>query len=562
MTSRFICMLIAGLIAVGPGAAPATAQPDARLSAVRALLEPWNAPDRPGAIVSVMIDGAVVASVAAGSADLEQRLPITARSVFHAASLSKQVTAFAILLLEQDGRLSIDDPLARHIPEAAPLGPITLRQLLTHTSGLREHLALLAAAGWRSEDLTTDRQALRMLFAQRGANFAPGTAYQYINSDYVLLAEIVRRISGKTLDGFCQERIFGPIGMAHSRFQESVATLIPDRVQSYRHVGGGYARAILTNEIAGPSNLTTTAEDLNRWARNLETGAIGGPRVIARMAERGVLADGTVNSYALGQDIYRYHGFDAWMHGGRDAGYRSFLLRVPSERLSVAVLGNVDDLNSGLLATAAADIYLAGRPGWRDAPAKAARAPRPAQLAAYAGSYELFPGLIFSLSTDGRQLRLEPLGSGKPATLTALSPTSFAIDREGWTRLEFAPPAKGGVSGFIYRIGYDGFIPARRVAIAPFDAETVRLQDYVGRYHSTELETDYRLLIENGTLVARHPRRADIPLRPYQPERFSSPEWFFQDLEFTRDARGGVTGFRLSGVNAEAMTFERVDRPD
>jgi CubicO group peptidase (beta-lactamase class C family) len=557
MLSRLKSVLVVGLAilcAPPPGAA---AQQDTRVAAVKKLLEPWDAPDRPGASVSVMIDGRIVANFAVGSADLEHRIPIRSDSAFQAASISKQVTAFAVLLLERDGKLSIDDPVARYLPETAPLGPITLRQLLTHTSGLREYLVLLAAAGWRSEDLLTDQQVLRLLVAQRGTNFRPGTGYQYINSDYVLLAEIVRRISGKTLDGFCQERIFGPIGMTHSRFEEDVGTLIANRVHSYRRVKGSYARAILNDEVAGPSNLVTTAEDLNRWAHNLETGAVGGARVLARMAERGVLADGTVNAYAMGQDLYRFRGFDTWMHGGRHAGFRSFLLRVPSEHLSVAVFGNVADFNSGKIATEVAEVYLAGRPGYRGVATKGT--PTAEQLAAFAGTYELFPGLIFNLTTDGRQLWLTTLGGAKSSALKPLSPTSFATDQEAWITLEFPSPVDGKTSGFTYRVGFDGFIAAKRITLAPFTAEAAHLQDYVGHYYSPELATEYELRIENGGLVARHPRRPDIALHPYQRDRLLSREWFFQNLEFQRGAKDQVIGFRLSGVNAEGLTFKRTE---
>ncbi|CUS43042.1 MAG: serine hydrolase domain-containing protein [Pseudomonadota bacterium] len=557
-STRILIVLAALLLPCAPAAhaSPSAAAPatDPRIGA---LLEPWSKADGPGVQVSVMLDGKVVGSFATGGADLEHGIPVTPDSVFHAASLSKQITAFAILLLEQDGLLSIDDPLTRHIPEAAPLGPVTLRQLLNHTSGLRDQYTLMAAAGWRAEDLLTDGQAVAMLIGQRGANFAPGTQYQYINSDYTLLAEIVRRLSGKSLDAFCRERIFLPLGMEHTRFQDDVTAIIPGRAESYRRTRTGYARSPLSYTLTGPTGLATTAGDLGRWARNFETATIGSPRLFRRMEERGVLRDGTVNAYAIGQEYRRWHGLDVWMHGGRDAGFRSFLLRVPGERFSVAVLGNVADLNSARLAFALADIYLADRPGYRVEPAAAPAAPTPRQLASYAGAYELFPGLIFTVSTDGKRLLFAPLGDDKPAALPALSGDRFALDAKADIALEFPAPVKGKTPHLVYRVGMDGFLVAPRIDLKPFAPSGARLADYAGRYWSEELKTAYDLIVKDGRLIARHPRRDDIGLTPYQPDTFSSAEFFFERLVFERGPDGSVTGMLVSGPVAENMRFVR-----
>src|SRR3546814_836593 len=159
---------------------------------------------------------------------------------------SKQFTAFAILLLEKDGKWSIDDALSSYIPEAAALGPITLRQLMNHTSGLRDQWTLLGAAGWCSEDLVTDDQVLGLLLDQRGGNFPPGSAYQYTNSGYSLLAEVVRRASGQSLRVFCEDRIFRPLGMSHTHFQDKISDIVPDRALSYTPTGKGYARQVLS----------------------------------------------------------------------------------------------------------------------------------------------------------------------------------------------------------------------------------------------------------------------------------------------------------------------------
>ncbi|MES2054667.1 MAG: serine hydrolase domain-containing protein [Pseudomonadota bacterium] len=540
-----------------PSASHAAPRPsgEERAAAIDRLLAPWNKPDAPGVAISVTLDGKVIASAARGFADLEHGVPIKPVSAFHAASLSKQFTAFAIILLEQDGKLSIDHRLADYLPEATGLGPITLRQLLNHTSGLRDQWTLLAMAGWRPEDLVTDDQVLPMILRQRTTNFAPGTAYQYTNSGYSLLAAVVRRVSGKSLNAFCEERIFRQLGMTHTRFPEDISDVVPERVLSYRPTASGYAREVLNYATAGPSGLTTTAEDLSRWALNFEHPVIGGTQALRRMEEQGVLNDGTVNIYALGQEHRPYRGLDTWSHGGRDAGFRAFLLRIPGERFSVSVLSNAADIDSAKIAFAIADIYLADRPAYRAPERLAPTMPDAAQLAGYAGNYELFPGLIFTLSSDGKQLLFGALNDPAPTALPPLSAHSFQLNAKSDLAIEFPDQPAGQAPSFQYRIGLHGALRAKRVTLASFSPATAMSKEFAGRYYSAELDTDYELKVEKDVLTAWHARRPAVRLSAYQPDMFSSSESFFQKVVFQRDAAGRVTGFLLSGPVTENVRF-------
>jgi len=531
-----------------------------RLAAVRKLLVPWDRPGGPGAAVAVTMDGRLVASVAVGTADLEHVAPIQGTTSFHSASLSKQFTAFAILLLEQDGKLSIDAPLSDYLGEARIWPAMSLRQLMNHTSGLRDQWTLLGAAGWRPEDLVTDGQVMQLLFDQRGSNFAPASAYQYNNSGYSLLAEVVRRVSGKSLRQYCDERIFQPLGMTGTHFQDNIKDVVPRRALSYTKSSGRDVRVPLNYATAGPTGLQTTTEDLSKWAINFESPRVGGPALIARMQVQGVLTDGTVNAYALGQERRPYKGFDTWSHGGRDAGYRSFLLRIPAERFSIAVLGNSADVDTAKIAFAVADIYLASRPAFRAPPPAIRSTPTAAMLDAYAGDYELFPGLIFTLSTNGQALYFASLGSSEKTALPSLSATAFQLNARDDLAIEFAPNVDGQATGFQYRIGLHGALPAKRITLLPFTPESTQLDGFSGRYYSRELRAEYELSVEGGRLVARHARREPISLRPYQKDTFASAEWNFQKLQFQSDTDGKVTGFRLSGAAAENILFTR--QPD
>lgn len=545
---------VIGLVFTLAPVAEVRAQPQQeRAAAVEALLRSVAGPDEPGVAVAVLVDGTVAARAVAGQADLEHGTAVEDATVFQAASLSKQFTAFAILLLEQEGKLSIDAPVSTYLPEAGRWPPITLRRLMDQTNGLRDLGMLLSMAGWRDEDLVTDQQVLDMVLAQDGLNFAPGTGFQYNNSGYGLLAEVVRRVSGQSLTEFSQTRIFGPLGMTQTRFQTELTTVRKGQAQSYERGDDGFERRVLNHLYTGPTGLHTTAEDLLLWAENFESGKVGGPTVFRRMEDVGRLNDGTESfyPYALGQERRIYNGRLVWSHGGRTGGFRSFLLRIPGDHLAISVLSNRSDIDASAMAYRIADIYLAPVAAPPEAPAR----PTPADLAAYAGDYELFPALILTFSSDGEQLFLA-VGGQAPVALPALSERIFELNARTGLSVRFDDVASGRSPGLKYVIGRNGALSAARVTLAPFAPEAVLPEDYVGRYRSAELSTDYVFEVIDGGLVARHPRWPPMRMRAYQPDVFAG-EGPLSRVRFERDDRGRVTGFELSGPVAEGIVFVR-----
>ena len=344
-----------------PQGIPPTA--DSLSAGVDRLFERWHRPDSPGAAVLVLRDGEVVHAKGYGMADLEQGVPIRTTSVFDIASVSKQFGAMAVALLEAEGRLSPDDEVREHIPELPDFGhPITIRHLVHHTSGIRDWPGTLGIAGWDYQDVISFAQILRMAFDQQELNFVPGAEYSYSNTEYNLLAEIVARVSGIPFREFCQERIFGPLGMTHTHAQDDHTEIVPDRAHSYRPTAGGDYHLVWNSLTAlGSSSIFTTVEDLAKWVGNFENPVVGGPAVIRRMEERGVLNGGDTIAYAWGQSLGRYRGLETWSHTGSWAGYRSTLVRFPKQGFAVVILGNTADMNPTALANGIADLYLADR---------------------------------------------------------------------------------------------------------------------------------------------------------------------------------------------------------
>lgn len=359
------------------------------------IMKQWNQPAKPGASVAVVQHGKLVFSKGYGNATLEYDAPIRPETVFHVASVSKQFTAMALVLLEQQKKLSLEDDIHKYIPELQDYGQrVTIRQLLQHTSGIRDQWQALGLAGWRLDDVITQKQILRLMARQKELNFTPGSEHLYSNGGYTLAAEIVARVSGKSFPDFCQEMIFRPLRMDSTHFHDDHRRIVPNRAYSYAPDGAGYEASPLNYANAGATSLFTTGPDLAKWLDNFREPKVGGRAAIDRLQEQAVLNNGTKIGYALGVSVGKYRGLKTVSHGGADAGYRSFALWLPEQETGIVVLSNLATFNPGAVANQVAEAYFDGRmgpataspsPARRNAPASAAG--NGGDLLSYAGSY-------------------------------------------------------------------------------------------------------------------------------------------------------------------------------
>jgi CubicO group peptidase (beta-lactamase class C family) len=459
-------VVLAGIALVSCQARRQTLPPDVAKQ-VDKVFEKWNRPDSPGCALGIYKDGQIVYKRGYGMANLNDDVPITPATVFHVASMSKQFTAASILLLAQQGKLSLDDDVHKYIPELPDFGEsITLRHLLHHTSGLRDQWSLLELAGWRySQDLITDDDVMSVLVRQQALNFKPGEKYMYSNSGFTLLAIIVKRVSGMSLREYTTKNIFEPLGMTHTHFRDDHEEVIKHDALGYEQDGKDKPfRMNLTNfDTAGATSLHTTVEDLQLWDENFYHPRVGGPALIQQMLERGKLNSGEQQDYASGLLIGTYKGLPTVDHGGADAGYRSDLIRFPEQHFSAAVLCNFANTNPSALVDQVADILLARDlkapgPGPAKKPANAATVamtaeqsvaafdPTAAQLAAYPGSFvsqEIDP--VYRISLQDGKLTLLRL-KHKPDTLRPTMRDVF-VGEIGTVR--FTRDAKQHISGFI-----------------------------------------------------------------------------------------------------------------
>jgi CubicO group peptidase (beta-lactamase class C family) len=252
---------------------------DQKTMAVDEVFEDLTKAGSPGCALGVYRDGRMLYEKGYGLANIEENVAITPRSVFDIGSTSKQFSASSILLLEKQGKLSVNDDVRKYVPELPDYGQkITILHLLNHTSGLRDYLVLFEMAGINIDTVTTDEDALALIARQKALNFTPGSQYLYSNSGFFLLSVIVKRVSGKTLKDFAAENIFTPLGMTHTQYRDEHRALIPERAMAYdqNEKKDGYVMNVSYFEQTGDGAVHTSVQDLLKWDENFYSAQVGG----------------------------------------------------------------------------------------------------------------------------------------------------------------------------------------------------------------------------------------------------------------------------------------------
>jgi CubicO group peptidase (beta-lactamase class C family) len=524
-------------------------------SRVDEIFKEFAASGSPGCTVGAYKGGQIVHKGAYGMANLDHDVRLTPASVFHAASVSKQFTATAILLLAADGKLSLDDEVRKFIPELPDFGErITIRHLAHHTSGIRDQWDLLGLAGWRySRDLITDDDVLQMLSRQKDVNFKPGERHLYSNSGYTLMAIIVSRASGQSFRQFTTDRIFKPLGMVHTEFRDNFNRVVKGQAYGYARDGAGFRLSVTNFDTAGATSLMTTVEDLAKWNAQFDTPIVGGQALLTAMLSRGLLNDGRAIDYAVGISHGTYRGVPTVGHGGADAGYRAVFLRFPVQRFGVAVLCNLASTNPTQLAQRVADIYLDDvlQPAPTAQPDNTPEVPVTAdELTSIAGLYWNAAEVqsLRIVVQDGRlhaafgtPVPLKSIGGGRFVAMTgAPVRATFDLTNGRASRVTISPP------------GAPNQVLDRVEAFAPSAAA---LAELAGTYRSDEIEPPYRMVVKDGTLRLERLKAQPASLAPLVLDTFTSPLGI---VRFVRDGAGRVTGFVLDGGRVRRMKFSRV----
>ncbi len=527
--------------------------------------------DAPGAAVGVISHGEIVFQRAYGMADLTHSVPFTLDAPSNIASTSKQFTAFAVALLADRGALSLDDDVRQYLPELPDFGEtVTLRHLLTHTSGYRDYLTALTMGGlFYPEDHVDRDDVLGVVERQTELQNAPGAEWNYNNTGYGLLALVVERVTGTPFQDWMRETVFEPLGMAHTVVRHDPDEIVPGRATGYVPTSDGrWQEARDLGGAMGDGFIYTTPADLLRWMDTYRTAEIGGEAVLRAMTTEAVLTNGDSTGYGLGLFLGERKGLRQISHGGSDMGYRASFVYYPEIEAGVVVLTNSPTVPAS--GGAIAEIFFADAfthadaaqadvpPEREDAqvePAASAFDPAsfdPAAFDAYAGRYEIDgSGYVQTYSRRGDRFYMQEADDPE-AELVPIGPATFEAQADGAT-VEFIVGDDGTVSGLRYTRGrtYPGVRLTEDRAVIP--------EDYAGLYVSAELGTMYTIRLDDDGLVLVH-HRLDTPfsLHYVTGERFrtGSP---LPSIEFVRGADGTVAAFLASNGRTRGVRFQKVD---
>jgi len=498
----------------------------------------------PGCAAAVSLNGETVFEKAFGLAELEHNVPNTPQTVFESGSVAKQFTAAALVLLQQDGKLSLDDAVKKYIPELPDYGsPLTIRHLLNHTSGLRDWGTVLGLTGaGRGERVITQDLALDVIIHQRALDFTPGAEYSYSNSGYNLAAIIVERASKQKFPAFVEERLFKPIGMKNSSWRDDYQRIVPGRAQAYSRQGTGPWRLNMPfMNVYGNGGMLTTVGDWMKWNAMLDSQSLGASLVNA-LETRGVLNDGRKIAYALGLEVDKYKGLKDVSHGGATAGYQTFLARYPENKVSIGVMCNGTSPSAGGIAASITDEIFGLNP----------ETPRTETAKVSEDELKKFVGIWRSEKTHAPArfviengvsrwsgARLVPMGSGQ--FTVGDNQLKFTFDGDGKPMSAETVDSDGEVRRFV---------PEKAWTPTPED-----LASFKGDWFSEEVGATVTFAVDDGKAFIKQRPANSLPLQPIYKDHFAvqgTVVWF------TRDKDRKVNGMHVGASRMRDMPFVRV----
>ena len=506
----------------------------------------WQDGVCPGGQVLIRQGGQIVYDRCFGYADIENRLPVTEDTVFHVASVSKQLTVFAALLLREDGLLDIDKDVRAYIPDLIRFDePVKVRNLINNNSGIRDIWTLEMARGVRIDDTITQKDAVDIIANQTQLNFPPETQYMYSNSNFVLLAEIVERLAGKSLNDFLRERVFEPLGMKSTVIRDRYWQRIDNRARSFWDNGTEYFHSVLNYGSYGSTSLHTTAHDFMKWMAHYQHPTLCSQETIGLMMTVPALKGGAPTDYAGGLMIGELCGHRYFKHGGADAAFRSIVVGLPDDGIELVILSNTQNTPTDPAAMAVLRILLG-----LEAPA------RPEPEAAESFDPSTAPGVYYADLPDA-------------ITLDVVEENGKLYMTETFDK---APLVH--VRGNLYRVGHldqylllgpdaPGIVMSGSVMklqkADPSPAPGEQLLRYEGRYVSSEIETAYEVEERDGALYLHHFRNGQSRLYPIAHDRFVTDGRRGAFVQFTRGSGGTVIGLTMSFGRVQNLPFSRED---
>jgi len=511
-------------------------------------------PENPGGQLSISQSGKLIFSKAWGLADLDHHVPYTTITVSEAGSISKQFTAASILLLAQQGKLSLNDDVRKYFPQLPNYGSvIRLKNLLHHTSGLREWSDLAAITGWpRTTKAYGNEDVFKMLCRQKKLNNIPGTEFIYSNSNYVLLALIVEKVSGMTLSAFTQKYIFKPAGMTHTLWRDSYKKVVPNRAIAYSKNDGIYTIDMPNENVYGPGGLLTTTEDLLKWNDFYLNNKLGSPGLLQQQLTIEPIIGGAETHYAAGLFIDKLNGIKEIYHDGQTAGYVGIVESFPALHLSIAWLSNTTEFKPGLFdeVEQIENLFIKNIPDPDKEKTLKSFLFKDENAEKYCGWYRYTKtnqGVKIMLKADTLYFNETPL--------IAVNNTEFIYKS---SRLKF-----NGLDSFVLHT------PDNRSLLFTKEKNSIitskYLQAFTGNYYSSETESNFTIVLKDGKLMIEKDNIKDAELLPAYNQDFEFDLKSDADLNplrinilFKRDHKNKVVGCELSTSDARGVSFKKI----
>jgi len=550
------CTIFLYLLGISTVLAQTKALPDSTVRKIDRLFDKWDNATTPGCVVGIVQGDRLIYAKGFGLANLEDSIPNTPASVYYMCSVSKQFAGYAIALLAGEGKLDLDDDIHKYLPWMANFGKkITVRNLLNHTSGIRDDIGLSQYFGLSLDGILTQDMAIRILERQRTLNFIPGEKFSYSNSNYVLLAEIVKVVSNTSFREYTDSNIFRPLGMSSSRFVDDYTELIKERAASYYPRDGAYKNSPQNVYTLGDGGLFTSVNDMAKWVQNFYAPKAGTPADIVRLTTQGKLNSGKTISYAMGIAVDTFAGQKRFIHNGGLAGYRTVVTIFPDLKMGFIVFGNasdrevtgkVDDMASMFIPTPAT---IHGKANEVVAPVIEIK--DDTQLTRWAGTYIALNGykidVVFKdgkLFADGK-LELAP-ESAKIYHLVARPAVRYEFGTD--------PGGKAAILNLHSPVLSQPIIMGQISKVIPSPSE---MADYAGTYYSDELDCTFKIFEKDKQLWMSYKRDKDVPITLLGYDHLFTDYEFLHHVLIHRNLKFKITGFELINGDTAGLLFKK-----
>lgn len=542
-------------------ASAASAQLPAELeSRLDALFAKSVAAGSPGLVAGIVKDGKLVYGKGFGLGSLEQSAPLGPKSVIDVGSVTKHFTSTAILLLEDEGKLSLDDEVKKWIPTMPDFGkPITIRRLLNHTSGLRDYFTLFALKGWQLEKPITSQEVVALMADQQDLNFPTGSSFNYCNTGYVLASEIVLRVAKEPMSAYLKRKVFTPLGMTSTLLNDSVATVIPNRVDSYRKASTSWQRLVAPQMTVGDGGLYSSIEDFAKWdlALKNDTIKLKKGRLLDRLTDTsGFPPIGA--SYGLGLFIDTFEGAKRIQHGGDWLGFNAQYSMFPEKGFSIMTFANEGTQIGKSLNYEASKLLLGTPPAAAGKEGEKMAITWPAGLMTRMEGEWLAKGAGAELKITFRSASGKPelQAVGQPALqLYALSETEVFVKEVDLIIVKTEADATGKwTKASLEQKTGNTSVKMELTRAAPFEMSTAQVEALAGKYWSPELKEIFTIKVVQNRLAWQQSGQ-NVFLAMASPSKGSVG---MVTINFILDESGKATGAKLDAGRATGIRLEKL----